>query len=167
MTSMLPRRALFVALSALGVWLALTVCSVEFGARAASAKTPEDAALQIENRLLCPQCTNLRLDVCDTTICADMRTEIKDRLAKGESDEQIIAYFQGRYGQRVLAEVPAKGFNLVLFGWVGVAIALVVVIGTFVLVRLRRTATPELAAGVLRDADEQWLDEQLHERDAR
>src|SRR4051812_40341914 len=116
MTSMPSRRVLLTALTVLTMCVALTA-SMHPLRSIAIATTPDEAALQIEKRLLCPQCTNLRLDVCDTQICADMRQEIKDRLAKGQSDEQIVAYFQGRYGQRVLAEVPARGFNLILFGW--------------------------------------------------
>lgn len=132
----------------------------------AAAQTPGEAALRIERQLLCPQCTNLRLDVCDTQICVDMRASIRERLARGESEQQIIEYFTGRYGQRVLAEVPARGFNLVLFGWVGASLVAVAAVGGVVLVRLRRSARPhEVDAGggltALDAQTEQWLDEQI------
>lgn len=136
------------------------------GSEEVSAQANDDRALKIEQRLLCPQCTNLRLDVCDTIICADMRREIQDRLSEGQSDQQIIEYFQGRYGQRVLADVPRAGFNLVLFGWVAASLVLVAVVGAFVLLRLRRTASPA-ATGALAEADDRWLDEQVREADDR
>ncbi len=123
------------------------------------AEEPDSRLLQIERRLLCPQCTNLRLDVCETQICFDMRAQIRDRVAGGESDQQIIDYFTGRYGQRVLADVPVRGFNLLLFGWVGGSVALVAVVGTLVLLRLRRSANSTPVAPIS-DADERWLDEQ-------
>jgi cytochrome c-type biogenesis protein CcmH len=126
----------------------------------------EARALAIERKLLCPQCTNLRLDVCETQICIDMRGVIRDRLAQGQSEEQIIDYFTGRYGDRVLAELPREGFNLVLFGWVGGSVLLVAALGTLVLLRLRRTATP--APATIDAADDRWLDDQLaRESDAR
>jgi cytochrome c-type biogenesis protein CcmH len=140
----------------------LLLLTAILGVGRAQAQTPEARALQIEQRLLCPQCTNLRLDVCDTQICADMRTEIRDRLARGQSEQEIVDYFQGRYGQRVLADVPRRGFNLLLFGWVGGSLVAVAAAGTLVLWRLRRTATPWAGAGALPEADERWLDEQLH-----
>src|SRR5262249_40970528 len=143
------------ALTAVLIWLALLPAAGLVAPRAA-ADGPEDAALRVERRLLCPQCTNLRLDVCDTPICADMRAEIRDRLARGESEQQIVASFQDRFGQRVLADVPGRGFNLVLFAWVALSLLLVAAVGTAVLLRLRRSARP---AAVATSEDERWLDE--------
>lgn len=130
----------------------------------ARAQTETDVrSLEIERQLLCPQCTNLRLDVCETQICIDMRAVIRERIAQGQSDQEIIEYFTGRYGDRVLADVPREGFNLWLFGWVGGSMLLVAALGTYVLLRLRRTASPASIAG---DGDEQWLEaEQARERD--
>jgi cytochrome c-type biogenesis protein CcmH len=157
----------------LGVALMLVVASagLQFGAARAEAQTPiEVQSLAIERKLLCPQCTNLRLDVCETQLCVDMRAVIRERLAQGQSEQQIIDYFTGRYGDRVLADIPREGFNLVLFGWVGGSVLLVAALGTLVLIRLRRTATPVPAASkdTLSDAEDRWLDDQLtHESDAR
>lgn len=156
------KRALLAAVMSLLVVLAAAWLAQE----RAAAQTPDAVALGIERQLLCPQCTNLRLDVCDTQICVDMRAAIRERLARGESEQQIIDYFTGRYGQRVLADVPATGFNLVLFGWVGASLALVAAVGALVLVRLRRSArvTDAMgAAGTLDAPTEQWLDEQIAE----
>ena len=130
----------------------------------AAAQTPSEAQLRIERQLLCPQCTNLRLDVCDTQICIDMRAQIRERLARGESDQQIIEYFTWLYGDRVLAEVPRRGFNLVLFGWVGASMLAVAVLGAVVLVGLRRSARGteiESAPANLDAQTERWLDEQI------
>jgi cytochrome c-type biogenesis protein CcmH len=132
----------------------------------ARAQTPDAVELSIERQLLCPQCTNLRLDVCDTQICVDMRASIRERLARGESEQQIVEYFTGVYGQRVLAEVPRRGFNLLLFWWVGASVVAVAAVGSAVLVRLRRSAQASEAlstGGVLDAQTEQWLDEQIAE----
>lgn len=117
----------------------------------------EVRSLEIERQLLCPQCTNLRLDVCETQICIDMRAVIRQRIEQGQSDQEIIDYFTGRYGDRVLADVPREGFNLWLFGWVGGSMLLVAAVGTYVLMRLRRTASPAPTS----EGDEQWLDAEL------
>jgi cytochrome c-type biogenesis protein CcmH len=145
---------------ALAALLLLAVGGLQLAARPAHAQSDIEAqALRIERQLLCPQCTNLRLDVCETQICIDMRGVIRQRLAQGQSDQQIIDYFTGRYGERVLADLPREGFNLVLFGWVGASVIVVAVAGTLVLLRLRRTASP--APTTINEADDRWLDEQL------
>ncbi len=101
----------------------------------------EAQALQIERQLLCPQCTNRRLDVCELAICRDMKQVIRDRLEAGDDPDAIIFSFAARYGDRVLAELPREGFNLLLFGWVGGSILGVGVFGAFFLWRLRQGAS--------------------------
>ncbi len=152
------RRSTFAAAAAVVLAAALVLAD-----RPASvgAQDFEAQALQIERQLLCPQCTNKRLDVCELPICVDMRTLIRERLAAGDSPDSIILFFSDRYGERVLADLPKSGFNLVLFGWVGGSIVLVAALGAALLVRMRHTAQP--AAAGLDGAGERWLDEQLDE----
>ena len=159
------RRALLVVFIAI-----LVSVFVVMPAGRAAAQTPdiEAHALAIERTLLCPQCTNLRLDVCDTQLCSDMRAEIRERLVRGESTQQITDSFTERYGVRVLADVPATGFNRLLFVWVGGSLLLVAAVGGFVLVRLRRTASPAPEIQASDTADDAWLDDQLAaDREAR
>lgn len=154
------RRSTFAAAAIGAVVLA---AALVLAGRSASvgAQDFEAQALQIERQLLCPQCTNKRLDVCELPICVDMRTLIRERLAAGDSPDSIILFFSNRYGERVLADLPKSGFNLVLFGWVGGSIALVALLGALSLLRGRRTAQP--AATALDSEGEEWLDEQLDE----
>lgn len=98
----------------------------------------EEQALSIEKQLLCPQCTNERLDICSIQICIDMRKEIREQLQDGHNSDQIIFYFQNRYGQRVLADLPRSGFNIVLFGWVLASVVLVTLGGSYTLFRLNQ-----------------------------
>ena len=135
------------------------------GGERARAQDLEAQALQVERQLLCPTCTNKRLDTCELAICADMRLQIRERLAAGASGDDILLFFSNRFGDRVLADLPRSGFNLVLFGWVGGSIVVVAVAGGATLWRLRRSAMPLFAtpggALTLSEDDERWLDEQL------
>ena len=70
---------------------------------------------RVAKRLYCPVCPNTPLDVCETQACRDWRELIGQKLSAGESDEQIISYFLDQYGQRVLAEPTARGFNLLVW----------------------------------------------------
>ncbi len=145
-----------VAIVALAALLALAPPGGE-----ASAPDPEAQALQLERQLLCPKCTNLRLDQCELQVCHDMRREIRDQLAAGANNDDVLLFFSSRFGDRVLADLPRSGFNLVLFGWVGGSIVLVALGGGVTLWRLRRSARPLAAAGAPSEVDERWLDEQL------
>ncbi|MYB42580.1 MAG: cytochrome c-type biogenesis protein CcmH [Chloroflexi bacterium] len=146
-----------VAIVALAALLALAPP----GEGSASAPDPEAQALQLERQLLCPKCTNLRLDQCELQVCHDMRREIRDQLAAGAKNDDVLLFFSTRFGDRVLADLPRSGFNLVLFGWVGGSILLVAFGGGMTLWRLRRSARPLAATGTPSDVDERWLDDQL------
>lgn len=100
--------------------------------RALSASTSASTELAVEQRLRCPQCTGIRLDVCDRPICAEMRSDIRQRLAAGESGDAIVAAYAEAYGPAVIVEpsgfdaasvwlswlVAATGFTVLLVaGW--------------------------------------------------
>jgi cytochrome c-type biogenesis protein CcmH len=59
-------------------------------------------------------CTKV-LSACDCGTAAGMVAVISEKLAQGESEEQITQYFVAQYGEQVLASPPKKGFNLVVW----------------------------------------------------
>jgi cytochrome c-type biogenesis protein CcmH len=73
-----------------------------------------------------------------------MKAIIRERLAAGESPEQVKAYFVEKYGTWILLSPPRQGFNLLV--WVvpfaGLAAGLVLVL---VLVRRWSRRPPPLA----------------------
>lgn len=138
--------------------------------RETSAQVPatEEQALAVERQLLCPICTNERLDVCSTAICQDMKRIIRERLADGSTPDDIILYFETRYGPKVRAELEPEGFNLWLYGWIGASTLVVAALGGWFLLGLRRRATrrlvpiaPPPGAGT----DDEWLDAQIADGD--
>jgi cytochrome c-type biogenesis protein CcmH len=118
-------------------------------------------ALAVEHQLLCPQCTNERLDICNLAICNDMKGVIRERLQGGQSQDEIVGYFRNRYGERVLSQVPREGFNLVLFGWVGGSLLLVAIAGGAFIVQLRRGSNASTRVAISPTADDEWIDRQL------
>ena len=98
-----------------------------------------------------------------------MRGQIREQLIEGRSNDEIIFFFSNRYGQRVLAEIPREGFNLVLFGWVGGSLLLVAIGGAVFLLQLRRSGRAYRAAHAAADdpaaagspEDDAWLDAEL------
>lgn len=71
----------------------------------------DDQVNRISKGLYCPVCPNTPLDVCQTQACVQWRALIKEKLLKGESEQQIVDYFVAQYGNQVLGAPPPQGFN--------------------------------------------------------
>lgn len=75
----------------------------------------DDEVNAIAKQLYCPVCENVPLDVCGTQACAQWRDLIREKLAEGWTEDEIKVYFSNQYGDRVLAEPPAQGFNWLVY----------------------------------------------------
>src|SRR3990172_10054952 len=71
----------------------------------------DDQVNAVAKKLYCPVCPNTPLDVCETKACQDWRAQIRDELAAGWSEQEILDYFVAQYGERVLAEPQRRGFT--------------------------------------------------------
>lgn len=110
------------------VWVMIFLCAGALlitslaTARSASAQAPvptsqpasavsDNDVNRVAKKLYCPVCPNTPLDVCTTTACKDWREQIREQLASGWSDKQVMDYFVRQYGERVLAEPERGGFT--------------------------------------------------------
>lgn len=87
------------------VWLLGLLLSLSVPGRVL-AQSPDEVT-QVSKELYCPLCPGVRLDTCDLPLCDQMREVIREKLAAGETKEQIKVYFVEQYGQVVLG-VPSK-----------------------------------------------------------
>lgn len=105
------------------------------GAVAAQGGEPSDDEVNaIAKKLYCPVCENLPLDVCPTQACEQWREVIRQKLAEGWTEDQIIQYFVDQYGDRVLAAPPARGLNWLVY----ILPPAVLVFGAYILFRAVR-----------------------------
>ena len=142
------------ATGALLVLLALVAAPV-------AAATPDEATVQaIAAQLRCVVCPNLSGADSPSETANQMRGIIRQRLADGETPEQVLAYFVDKYGLWILLAPPRQGFNLLVWivPFAGLLVGLVVV-GVVVL-RWRRRARQD-------PADPPALDEAMRGRIAR
>jgi len=105
----------------------------------------DDEVNRIAKQLYCPVCPNTPLDVCETKACQDWRAQIRDQLAGGWTEDQIINYFVDQYGERVLAEPRRSGFTSLVWILPILAVALGVTVAVQV-VRGWRRGSPVVAA---------------------
>ena len=117
---MIARRPARV-LAAVGL-LGLLVCA------AAAAPVDEDTVRAIGADLRCVVCQSLSVADSPSETANQMRGIIRERLAAGDTPEQVKAYFVDKYGLWILLAPPRQGFNLLV--WVvpfaGLAAGLVV-----------------------------------------
>lgn len=95
----------------------------------------DDEVNAIARQLYCPVCPNTPLDVCETKACQDWRAQIRQQLADGWSEEQIMDYFVAQYGERVLAEPQRRGFTSLVWLLPVIAVGL----GLFVVAQALRS----------------------------
>ena len=67
--------------------------------------------------LRCLVCQNESLLDSDAPLAADLRQQVRTRIARGESDTQIKKYLTDRYGDFVLYKPPMQANTLLL--WLG------------------------------------------------
>ena len=80
-------------------------------------------AQEIAKQLKCPVCQNLSVADSPSPLAEQMRESIRERLAAGQSREEILAYFTERYGEEVRLDPPKTGFSQVI--WWGPAVILI------------------------------------------
>ena len=98
-------------------------------------------AVALAEKLRCLVCQNQTIEESNADLAQDLRKQIREQIAAGKSDKEIVDYMVARYGDFVLYQPPVKSTTLLLWG----GPALLVAIGFLVLartVRLRR-AQPE------------------------
>ncbi|MFQ5859599.1 MAG: cytochrome c-type biogenesis protein CcmH, partial [Anaerolineae bacterium] len=106
----------------------------------------EEEMYRIADKLNCPICQGQRLSECPIQICQEMRAEITQRLQEGQDESEIIQAFVDRYGIQALNQPPVEGFNILAWAIPFVGLAVVLVVGGWVLrgwLRPRPTAPVE------------------------
>jgi cytochrome c-type biogenesis protein CcmH len=76
----------------------------------------EARAQSLEREIRCVQCENEPIAQSTADIAADMRRLVRERVAAGDSDEEIRAYFRQRYGDFVLFRPPWDARTWALWG---------------------------------------------------
>lgn len=104
----------------------------------------------VAGQLRCPVCQGLSIQDSPSELSQQMRTVVKEQLASGKSEREVKDYFISKYGEWILLEPQAHGFNLVVY-----ALPAVLVLGGIVflvfIVKKWTAAAPQ-TAGILADA---------------
>ena len=94
---------------------------------------------ELTSLMRCPVCQGLSIADSGTMIAMAMKEEVRQFLAQGYTDDQILLYFEASYGEFIRLEPKPKGFNLVV--WIAPLAALLLGLG-MVIYRLRPRGEP-------------------------
>lgn len=93
----------------------------------------EEEAEKIETMLIAPCCWRQPVAEHYSAAADQIRTDVRVMLASGLTQDQILQKYVAEYGERILSQPPARGFNSlayllpVLFLACGAGVALLVV----------------------------------------
>lgn len=149
-------------------WLAAVLCALVSMAAPAWAKeaVPTDMdplqqrrAVELEANLRCLVCQNQTIADSSADLAQDLRREVREQIAAGRTDGEIVAYMVQRYGDFVLYKPPVRTTTILL--WFGPFLLLVLgVIALWRHVRMRnRRAEPAPLSDAERDRAQSLLDE--------
>lgn len=87
------------------------------GAPAAETLDPkrEEVVRRLASELRCPVCQGVSVQDSPTELAQQMKAVVRRQLAEGKTEDEVRAYFVARYGEWILLEPKASGFNLVLY----------------------------------------------------
>ncbi len=98
----------------------------------------EARAREISKGLRCLVCRNESIDESNADLARDLRLLVRERLTKGDTNEEAVAYIVNRYGEYVLLYPRPNGSTLILWA-AGPVIFGTALLVAFVYLRRRRS----------------------------
>lgn len=90
------------------VWLVTAIS-------AAQPKTLDQRTHEVAQQIQCPVCNGESVADSPSLKAAEMRSVIRQQLAEGRSEQQVLDYFQGVYGNDILESPPQQGFTSLIW----------------------------------------------------
>jgi cytochrome c-type biogenesis protein CcmH len=104
----------------------------------------EARARHLSSELRCMVCQNQSIDDSEASLAKDLRLLVRERLTKGDTDQQVLDFLVARYGAFVLLKPPFELHTLLLWGLPPAAL-LAGMIALFLMSRRRKAVALEPA----------------------
>jgi cytochrome c-type biogenesis protein CcmH len=113
----------------------------------------EQRARGIGHELRCLVCQNQSIEESEADLARDLRRLVRERVAAGDSDTQVVSYLHDRYGDFVLLRPPITLATAALWGTPLIALGG----GLLAILLLRRRRADPVAAAPLSPEEEARL----------
>ncbi len=120
----------------LAILVSVAVCAVAVDEKPLEDPAKEELARAIMKDIRCLQCQNQSIEDSNAGIAKDLRMVVRERIALGDSPDNVRAYLVDRYGDWVLLEPPVK--TSTYFLWASPFLFLVFII--YMVLRSRKPA---------------------------
>jgi cytochrome c-type biogenesis protein CcmH len=125
-----------------GVVAAVMACAMGTAGANEAAPASADPVLEarvmaISSELRCLVCQNQTIADSHAELAVDLRTQVRELLQAGKTEQQITDYMTARYGDFVLYRPPFKAATALL--WIGPAVMVLVGLGALFAVLRRRS----------------------------
>ncbi len=129
---------------------------------------PEDPvankrAVELAEELRCLVCQNQTIADSNADLALDLRRQIREQIAQGRSNAQIVDFMVERYGDFVLYRPPLKATTVIL--WFGPPLLLL--LGLVFLLRYLRARRPRVDQSPLSAIDQRKAAELLGDSEGR
>ena len=117
-------------------------------------------SVDIDSKLRCPVCQGVSIADSPSSMATKMREQVRELVAQGYSEEQVLSYFERSYGEFVRLEPPLRGLNVMLWILPG----LVLLGGAMFVFRMARsplTVAPASGTGTESESKPQDVDPEL------
>lgn len=164
----LKARSLFTAGLLAGVWLLTSPALAVQPDEMLPDPALEHRAREISKELRCVVCQNESIDESNADLARDLRLLVRDRLTKGDSNDEVVSFVVARYGDYVLLRPPFKLSTYAL--WFGPLLFVVLAaLGAWRFYRRPASPPPEAPAAAtpapLSEAEKKRLERLLNSED--
>ena len=111
---------------------------------------------QVASQVRCPTCRGLSAADSDAPAAEAMRDEVRRRVREGQTNGQIFAYLESRYGPEIRMAPPARGVGGLV--WLLPVVAGAAAVSGLAVVFLKRRSRPGFRAS---DEDRALVEEAL------
>lgn len=125
----------------------------------------DDQTYHIAKQLNCPTCAGRNLADCPTQTCAQWKAEIRSQLERGKSADEVIAFFEARFGPTVRQEPPREGATAILWAApLGAAVVFLAIAAWVISQRTARSGSARPPAALANDPYVARLEQEVRER---
>jgi cytochrome c-type biogenesis protein CcmH len=122
----------------------LAMAAVLMAAPLSAQQTRDAAALdaqakELAGQLRCPVCQGESIKDSPAPLAQEMRQVVRDQLAAGKTPDEVKQYFVAKYGEWILLQPSASGFNIIVYA---LPFALLLAGATVVVLAVRRWTRP-------------------------